>query len=298
MNKLLIVCGPTATGKTSLSITLAKKFNGEIISADSRQVYKGMDITTGKDKPKDKTIKIHGYDLVKPIEDFSVAHFVLFAQNKIKQIYKKNKLPIIAGGTGLYIKSLLKIPKSLTVPPNPKLRTQLENLSLGSLQVKLKKLNPSRLKKMNRSDRLNPRRLIRAIEIASSPKICLKESSLQLDPLWIGLKAPLKFLDDRINQRILRRIDQGMTQEVKRVKRILKDKKLPAHTSLGFDLWCDFLDGKITRTEAINRWQTSERQYARNQLTYFKPIKSINWFDVSCINYQKQVVSKVKTWYS
>ncbi len=166
MIKILIVCGPTATGKTQLAANLAKKFNGELISADSRQVYRGMDVVTGKDWPKDTTI--YGYDLVRPDENFSVAHFVTHARTLINQIIKRKKLPIVVGGTGLYINSLVNPPETLSVNPDWQLRKRLETKSTRQLQDQLKKLNPQRWRQMNHSDQLNPRRLIRAIEVGQS----------------------------------------------------------------------------------------------------------------------------------
>ncbi|MDZ7586852.1 MAG: isopentenyl transferase family protein, partial [Patescibacteria group bacterium] len=156
MKKILIICGPTATGKTKLAVTLAKKFSGEIISADSRQIYQGMDIVTGKDLPaaKQAGITIYGYDLIKPDEEFSVAHFVKYAHDLINQI----RFPIIVGGTGLYLNSLINPPPTLTIPPNWQLRKKLEKKSAVQLQKALMKINPIRFNQMNHSDQLNPRR--------------------------------------------------------------------------------------------------------------------------------------------
>ena len=178
MRKLLIISGPTATGKTKLALKLAKLFGGELISADSRQVYKGMDIGTGKDRGtenrKQKTenrIHIWGYDLVAPNEEWSAAHFVKLANKLIPKILKRDKLPIVVGGTGLYIKDLLRPPETLFISPNKKLRRLLEKLTLPQLQNKLRRINSRRFNIMNQSDRQNPRRLIRALEIGIlSPK--------------------------------------------------------------------------------------------------------------------------------
>jgi tRNA dimethylallyltransferase len=158
--KVLIVCGPTATGKTALAAKLAKQFSGEIISADSRQVYQEMDIVTGKDRPRGVTIL--GYDLVKPDENFSVAHFIDFAVPQIKALVKKRKLPIVVGGTGLWLKALVEPIETIAVSPNPQLRKNLKDFSAGKLFKLLKELNSVRAKNMNHSDRNNPRRLIRS----------------------------------------------------------------------------------------------------------------------------------------
>ena len=177
MEKILVIYGPTAAGKTDLAISLAKKYKGELISADSRQVYKGLDLCTGKVSLESKVekyrgywivngVKIHGFDLVKPGIQFTVADFLKNANSSIVQTIKLKKLPIIVGGTGFYIKTLIDGIDSIGIPPNPKLRCQLEELSPSDLYQKLEKIDPNRAKSMNKSDRANPRRLIRAIEIA------------------------------------------------------------------------------------------------------------------------------------
>lgn len=319
MNQLLIICGPTATGKTSLALKLAKKLNGELISADSRQVYKGMNIGTGKDIPKffkfqlsnlqflKKKIpfygngtKMWGYDLVNPSDDFSASHFTQIAWIIIKHLWKQNKLPIFVGGTGLYLSSLLKPPRSLHIPINKKLRKGLSSLDVSALQQELNRLNPKRFRQMNQSDKNNSRRLVRAIEIAS-----LNQSSVikhQINPTsnvcWIGLTAPLTKLDKHIDERVLDRINLGMTKEVKALKSVLKNKSLPASTSTGYHLWLKYLENQISKSTAIKLWQTKEYQYARRQLTWFKKQKQIHWFDITQFAFQNKVVEVVKTWYA
>src|SRR3989344_4678270 len=167
--KLLIICGPTATGKTKLAANLSKKFSGKIISADSRQVYKGMDIVTGKDRPKE--VSIWGYDIIRPNEEFSVAHFVNLAGKEITRVDKQGKLPIIVGGTGFWLKSLLNPPATINIIPDWQLREKLEKFSATELLERLKKIDPKRAASMNQSDRNNPRRLMRAIEVAFHPEL-------------------------------------------------------------------------------------------------------------------------------
>ena len=181
MNKLLVICGPTATGKTSLGILLAKKVDGEIISADSRQVYIGMDLGTGKDLPKNSEFKIQnskiGYylfdkipvwmiDIVKPNQEFSAADFVGLASKVINDINSRNKLSIIVGGTGFYIKALIDGVDTLGIPPDWELRKQLGLKSTAELFEMLSRINSEKSASMNSSDKQNPRRLIRAIEVA------------------------------------------------------------------------------------------------------------------------------------
>lgn len=275
MKKVLIICGPTATGKTALAARLAKKFNGELISADSRQVYQGMDIVTGKDRPVG--VKIHGLDLVNPDEEFSVAHFVQFAQQKIKELHARKKLPILVGGTGLYLKSLVNPPNTLSVPPDWQLRKDLENISARKLLKLLKQLNPAKVKSMNHSDRHNPRRLTRAIEVAKS----LSGSTLPVqnyDALWIGLMADKKTLDKKIARRVRARIKAGAIEEWQKLK-AKYSSTLPSMTSIGYRELPD-----------VNAWIRSERHYARRQLTYFKKLSNIYW--------NPAVVKLVRDWYT
>ena len=182
LRQLLVICGPTATGKTELGYELAQKFNGEILSADSRQVYKEMDIGTGKGLNKDLKLKIKnlkegvcyilgntplwGYDLVAPNKDFNVSQYFSIARKFIINIWNKGKLPIIVGGSGLYIKVLIDGLGTISIPPDDKLRRLLNTKNTGQLLHLLNVLDSIRANSMNESDRKNPRRLIRAIEIA------------------------------------------------------------------------------------------------------------------------------------
>src|SRR3989338_4637595 len=216
MNKLLVISGPTATGKTSLAFKLAKKFNGELISADSRQVYKGMDIGTGKEFSAE--IPTWGCDVVRPDQEWSAAHFVKFAKEVIAEVQQRGKLPIVVGGTGLYISNLLNPPETLNIPPDKKLRAELEKLPVAELQDRLKKADSKRFYGMNESDQQNPRRLVRAIEIAilaSKGPTFLKRSDLirRNDSLYIALIAPIKEIDRRIGDRVRQRIEKGAGSE-------------------------------------------------------------------------------------
>mgnify|MGYP001585296719 CR=1 FL=1 len=291
MNQILIICGPTATGKTKLAVSLAKKFNGGLISADSRQVYQGMDIVTGKDLPagrqdKPAGVKIFGYDLVKPDEDFSVAHFINFAQPLIIKLQQQNRLPIIVGGTGLYINALLKPIPTLNIPPSPSLRRRLEKNSLKQLQTALKKLNPDRFNQMNHSDQNNPRRLIRAIEVA---KVGSNRQSLNFkhDALLIGLTASVKILDQRIVDRVNQRIKAGARQEIESLLRQGYSKKLPSMSAIGYREWPD-----------VAKWIQAEQQYSRRQLTWFKKIPGLHWFNINQPNFNRQLANLISAWYT
>lgn len=205
MRKVIIICGPTATGKTKLALQLAKEFNGELISADSRQVYIGNDVETGKDLHLNTSgIKIWLYDVVNSGEEFSVSVWRRLAQNAIKDILARDKLPIVVGGSGLYIKSLVQNLPDIDVPYDKKLRKELENKSVADLFNYLKNINSQKAHSLNNSDKLNPRRLIRAIEILISPSTRLGEG-LGVRYLQIGLTSSKQELITRIKTRVFER---------------------------------------------------------------------------------------------
>lgn len=325
MKKLLIICGPTATGKTTLGLKLAKIFRGEIVSADSRQVYKGMDIGTGKDLPENSKyknssikwkgnsigyhkidrIKIWGYDLVKPNEKFSVSLFTSFSRVAINNILDREKLPIIVGGTGLYIKAIAEKIDTLNIPRDEKLRIRFEKKSVTYLQQALFKLNKQRFNKMNRSDRNNPRRLIRAIEISNYKKQDKHKQKNASNTkhsfnsyLWIGLQTDIKLLRDRINKRVLKRVERGSEKEVRNLLKLGYNFNLPSMSAMGYSHWKPYLEKKIGKKEMIDRWQQDEWSYAKRQMTWFKKNKNIHWFDISKKNYINKVVDQVDLWYS
>jgi tRNA dimethylallyltransferase len=281
-DKLLIICGPTATGKTKLAYDLAKKFNGELISADSRMVYKYMDIGTGKDVKKYG--KILGYDLADPDEEFSISQYSAFGRQKIQEIQNRKHLPILVGGSGLYIKAVTDKIDSIDVSPNETLRDNLKDKTVEQLAKLLKNSNLQKYEKMNNSDRNNPRRLIRAIEIAMSDEQEIKQKS-NYDSLFVGLTLEKDILKERIQKRVDERIKEGMENEIK----FLKEKKFwngaPSKT-IGYKNWPD-----------IEKWKIEEVKYAKRQMTWFKKQKQINWFDVSNPNFAKDVVNLIQKWY-
>lgn len=319
-NKLLIITGVTATGKTSLGLKLARLFKGEVISADSRQVYIGMDIGTGKDIPDNLKLKISnikinskkinfygngtrmwGYDLVEPNEDFSLAEYKKVSCLIIKDIWKRKKTPIVIGGTGLYLKALTQPIDTIGIPPDKKLRVKLNNLSLEKLQIKLKRINPEKFESLNQSDRNNPRRLIRAIELSQMSQLASKDKvkELKIDSiLWIGLKAPQKIIYKNIDKRVEKRKRLGAEQEIKSLLKKGYSFNLPSFSAMGYRQWEPYIKGKSTIEEIIERWKLDEHAYARRQMTWFKKNKKINWFNINKPDYQKNIVKLVSEWYS
>lgn len=314
MDKLLVICGQTGTGKTSLAFYLADLFGGELVSADSRQVYKKLDIGTGKDLLKGSKydrrgfyemagIKIWGYDLVDPKQAFSVGRYLRFARRVIKDITKRGKLPILVGGTGLYIKGVVDgIPTAL-VPQNELLRKSLEKKKAEELFEILAQLDPIKAGSLNFSDRGNPRRLIRAIEIAQwkleaghRTKGFLVQKSKK-DMLFIGLTAPQEVLADKIDRRVAKRINQGLEREIKDLLASGVKWEMQSMSSLGYRQWRGFFEGSKTKSEVIEDWKKEEKRYAKRQLTWFKKDKRIKWFDVSRKSYLKKVEKLVGKWY-
>lgn len=324
MRKLLIICGPTATGKTNLALKLAKEFHGELVSADSRQVYRGMNIGTGKDLPKDapfiiKSSKlllkgqtyIYGYyviqgipvwllDLASPDQSFSVAHFTNIATNTINAIIKRGKLPIVVGGTGLYISSLLRPPQTIHIPPDTMVRKQLSKKTLEELVATLARLDETRLKIMNPSDKKNPRRLIRAIEISlyRQKQTPPKNNKPQWDSLCIGLKAPREILYSRIDLRVDERVKDGIIAEVNNLLQSGFTFHLPSLKTLGYYEWKSYFEKKKDILETINQWKFDEHQYAKRQLTWFKKDKTVLWFDIIEKDYRQKIKRLVERWYN
>ena len=327
MDKLLIICGPTATGKTGLGIKLAKKFDGEIISADSRQVYLGMDVVTGKDLPVNSKLEIRNnklkikdkkydvgfrlkegipiwlLDVCRPDQEFSVSHFKRFAELVIKDIKARGKLPIVVGGTGLYIKALTEQIETIDIRPDLALRGDLAVRTVKELQQILKKLWLAKFQAMNKSDIYNPRRLTRAIEIAqrlketNDLKKSLKKISKQnLDVHIIGLTASNKFLSDKIQARIKDRIKRGAVAEAKRlIKKYGLNNQIIAST-LGYKQLIMYCLGKVGFEETINSWQLAEQSYAKRQMTWFNKEKQICWFEAGLKNYL-EIEKDVSLWY-
>ncbi|KKU95801.1 MAG: tRNA dimethylallyltransferase [Candidatus Gottesmanbacteria bacterium GW2011_GWA1_48_13] len=286
MNKLLVICGPTATGKTAMALTLAKRFNGELVNADSRQIYQGLDSLTGKDRSEDAPIWL--YDVVAAGQEFSVAHFVPLAQAAIDDIHKRARLPVVVGGTGFYLRGLTGSVGTLSTPPNPELRKALGVKSIDALQSELRSVDHLRWSSLNDSDRKNPRRLIRAIEVAQSLKDHSPQQTMRrYDALWIGLTLSKALLEERITKRVAERFDRAAAEVREGLPPIL-----------GADPLLSFARGQSTKDEAIKKWVLAEYQYAKRQLTWFKKQKNIHWFDVQDPSYTRQVEALVEGWYT
>lgn len=275
--KVLVVLGPTATGKSALAVTLAKKFNGEIISADSRQVYAGLNIGTGKITKKEMSgVPHHLLDIANPKRKFDVAQYKKLAEKSLRSIIVKNKLPIVVGGTGFYIDTLISGAIYPEVPPNPELRKKLEKKSAEFLFKELQKKDSRRAKEI---DPKNKVRLIRALEIVSflgkTPSISY--TSLY-NPLFIGLKLEDTELKEKIHIRLLARMKQGMVVEAKKIHKQRLSWKRMEELGLEYRYLALYLQNKISKAEMIFELEKAIWQYARRQMTWFKRNKKIAWF--------------------
>ncbi len=276
--KILVVLGPTSAGKSDLAVELAQKHNGEIISADSRQVYKGMDLGTGKiTKEEMRGVPHYMLDVASPKSVFNVSKYKIKAQKIIADILKQGKLPIICGGTGFYIDAVVDNIILPEVLPNQKLRAKLEKETCEALFAMLKKFDPARASNI---DAKNKVRLIRAIEIAKSlgsvPKI---ESGQIYNPLFIGLDLPDLALRERISARLKRRLDAGMVAEVARLyKGGVSYRKLEKF-GLEYRNCALYLQKKITLEKMCENINIESFQYAKRQRTWFHRNPRITWIN-------------------
>ncbi|MDO8570654.1 MAG: tRNA (adenosine(37)-N6)-dimethylallyltransferase MiaA [Candidatus Daviesbacteria bacterium] len=354
MKKVLVILGPTATGKTDVAlrlsanwrITQGKPFNFpqcELVSCDSRQIYTGLDIGTGKmpsnnhpelvrpeqdrrvsgsgsrnkfgmtnrnDIKRGKgyweinRIKIWMYDVCDPKIQFNVKDYVIHAEKVIEDILKRGKLPIIVGGTGFYLKALLEGLPNLEIPINKKLRRELEKLNLKALQNKLQKLSPEKWENLNNSDRQNPRRFIRAIEIASTNstseeflRATIRGGFKKYDVLKTGLTAPREVLNKRIDSRLVSRLDQGMVEEAKNLHKDGLSFTRMKELGLEYGMLAKLLAGEISENQLVDQLSAKIHQYAKRQMTWFRSENSVFWFDITSKNWTPKMEKIVLKWY-
>lgn len=302
----LIVYGPTVTGKTTLALAIAKKYNCEIISADSRQIYKGLDIGTGKvsfkdnvEKHKDYWLvngkKIYGFDIAKTEQAYSAQHFTKYARKLINKITKDKKTAIISGGSGFYIKALVSPIESSGIEPDKKIRHSLEKLSVPDLYLKLNQLDPFKAKSMNKSDRNNPRRLVRAIEIAKTRNKNTKSYKLP-NPNYhlLGLTAPNKYLFLKADLWLAQRLKNGLVDEVKGLLQAGVSQKWLDDIGLEYRWLKRHLVDHLTYDEAIERLRGDIHNLIRKQKTFFNQFPNIKTYDVSKRNWQNEVERDTK----
>ena len=287
-NKILIILGPTATGKSELSLSIAKEFNCEIISADSMQVYRRMDIGSAKiSKAKREDIPHHLIDIVDPGEGFSVADFYRLANRDIEDIISRGKLALVCGGTGLYINSLI-FPYNFvqTSESDPALRRKLneEFNTYGGEQMhqRLASVDSASAAKIHPND---SRRLVRALEVYETTGIPLSESRdnnqpIRYQPIIIGLTAAREHLYQRIETRIEQMIKDGLIDEVAALLADGLSREAVSMQGLGYKQIAAYLDGEISLEKAVEILKRDTRRFAKRQLTWFKRDSRICWFDI------------------
>ncbi|MEK7570615.1 MAG: tRNA (adenosine(37)-N6)-dimethylallyltransferase MiaA [Patescibacteria group bacterium] len=277
--RVIAIVGPTASGKSALALRLAKKLDGEIVSADSRQVYRGLDIGSGKvTRQERRTIPHHLLDVADPKRVYSVAQFVQDGKRAIRAVHKCKKIPIVVGGTGFWLDALLRGQSLPRVAPNATLRKRLATLSTKQLFARLQRLDPERAKTI---DRHNPVRLIRALEIVLATKkpVPQRTEKLAYDVLWLGLRPNQKKLYIAIRKRLLQRMRQGMVAEVRTLLKNGVPAKRLIELGLEYRFVTLYLQGALTKAAMLEQLEHAIQQYAKRQMTWFRRHKDIHWGD-------------------
>ena len=286
--KVIVIVGPTASGKTALSIELAKKINGEIISCDSMQIYKDLNIGSAKPTIEEmQGIKHYLIDEIEPTQRFSVAEYKKRAEKAIEEIIKKGKMPIVVGGTGLYANSLIYGIEYNEIKYDEKYRNELMKFAqteegLESLFEKARKIDPKAMEKISKNDK---KRIIRILEIYNSTGATKTEqekesrkNDVKYDYKVFALNMERSVLYERINKRVDIMLEQGLIEEVKSI--LKKYNEFPtAMQAIGYKEIVEYFNGDLTKQEAIEKIKQESRRYAKRQITWFKKIANVKWLD-------------------
>ena len=284
MNNIICIAGPTASGKTALAVELAKEFNGEVVSCDSMQIYKRMDIGTAKPFPEERQgIPHHMIDVCEPDEDFSVGRYCQMASPIVDDIVARGKTAIIAGGTGLYMDSLIRGNDFAPFPSTgqrEKLEAQCDEMGLEFMKNWLQEIDPEAAERIH--DR---KRLLRALEVYLETGETITEHNrktqlipARYNPIWLGLDfEPRQALYDRIDLRVSIMLEQGLVEEIQTLLASGIPEKCTAMQAIGYKEFINALDGQCTIEEAADQVRQSSRRYAKRQLTWFRRNKAMNW---------------------
>ncbi len=297
---VIAVVGPTASGKTSLAVEIAKRYNGEVISADSMQIYKGMDIATAKPSVEEmQGIRHHLIDFVSPYEKYSVARYIEDATKVIEAICSRGKLPVLCGGTGLYAESFLNNIRFEEEPDNAQMRMQLtarlEKEGAEKLLNELKEIDPEAAEGLHPN---NAGRIVRALEVyyltgetATQRRLRSVSEPSRYDTFWIALAFPEReYLYDRINQRVDIMLENGLEEEA---REFLKNEKADtAAQAIGYKELRGWLEGRISREEAVENLKRETRRYAKRQITWFKRNNNIHYIERNPSDTAQQVAEK------
>lgn len=303
---LLVIVGPTAIGKTAVSINVAKKLNGEIISADSMQIYKYMDIGTAKIKPEEmEGIPHYLIDIVYPDEEFTVADFKNYSEKYIKQINDKNKIPIVVGGSGLYLNSIVYKLKFAQIKKNESFRLKCEKLvdqyGVGYLYDRLCQVDPITSNNISPND---TKRIIRALEVyheTGKPMSYFnknfREKTDKYNLVMVGLNTDRAKLYSRIEKRVDKMIEEGLIEEVKNLLNMGYSRELTSMQAIGYKEIISYLYGEIDLEEAIEILKRNTRRFAKRQLTWFKRDDRIKWIDIDKFNDMDEIGNFIVNYY-
>lgn len=292
-NKIIVIVGPTAVGKTKFSVELAKKINTEIISADSMQIYKEMDIGTAKiTRDEMQGIKHHMIDIVSPNDNYSVSDFKLDSEKIIDDMLEQNKTPVIVGGSGLYVNSLIYDLDFSNAKANDKLRDYYgyyyREHGIDALYNKLQKIDPAAAEKIHKH---NVKRVIRALEVYDLTGVKFSENNTDIrkpsnkyECILVGLSMERKILYERINQRVDKMISEGLIEEVSNLLNKGYHKNLISMRGIGYKEIVEYLDGNCSLEEAISTLKRNTRRFAKRQYTWFLKDENVKWFDIKDIN--------------
>ncbi len=292
-NTLLVIIGATASGKTKLAIKLAQQYQGEILSADSRQVYRGLDIGSGKDLHEYKNTPYHLIDIVDPGYEFNVFEYQKAFTDAFHDVTDRHKLPLLVGGTGLYLDSVLSRYQFTEAPINNKLRSELECKTDEDLTSILKNLNPGL---HNTTDLLHRNRILRAIEIAQATKIPQQPSLElpQINPLILGIKWERSPLRERIRERLLQRLDEGMIEEVEALHSEGVSWETLHFYGLEYRFVASYLKGELNRNDMFQKLNASIYQFAKQQEKWFRRFES-KGMEIHWLNGDKQPFKQAQT---
>jgi tRNA dimethylallyltransferase len=315
--KAIIISGPTASGKTALALELVRQIPSVLINADSRQVYKGVDIVVGKDIPENSIFhstvlkesnfdlgyfdipysKLYLTEILSSLkQEFSITEYIYSVKNVLSQL-DNEIIPLFVGGSNFYISSLLNAPETATIPPNLELRKKLDAFTLGKIQTILKETDNPKYVSMNDSDRKNSRRLIRAIEVAEwrkTNKVSPELSALsEYEILHIGLLAPLDMLRQKIDARVDSRIAEGGIEEAKKIFISFKSLSNTLKMTNGFRELFDYFQGNISYSDAIQKWKYAEYHNAKKQLTWLNNDSKIKKYSIVQPHFSENVLHDI-----
>jgi tRNA dimethylallyltransferase len=302
MNTVPIILGPTGIGKTEISLQLAKHLPIEIISADSRQIYKFMDIGTAKPSPHVlKKIRHHFIDHLSPADFYSAGMFGREARQVVKQLFRENKMPVVVGGSGFYIQALIDGLSDIE-SSNPEvrevLRKKMETSGLATLYEELKSVDPDLAVSINMQDK---QRILRGLEVYYSTGIPLSRLQLQkpipadFQSILIGITADRQLLYQRINNRVDKMISNGLVEEVKKLRMNGFNKENNALNTVGYKEVFDYLDGIYDRDKMIEKIKINSRRYAKRQMTWFRRDDRIIWFNKDEKSHKEDLANRILT---